>query len=230
MFLNGIFKNLIYTFLGEIIAVCIAGRLELNDAAYLVYLRAKALEKCKGKGSMMAVDAQFLPDVDRFGLSVAAINGPKQVVVSGPVKQIEKAKTEATKCKLSTKIISGEYAFHSKLVKDKHLKQLQHFNWSHVQNQPQNEMKVISNVNAEPLIDFNRHYVKKQATSTVQFWKSIENLLTEGEITVLEVGPGRVLSSLIQKILNEHSLRYLVLNTIQKDQENELDTLKCKSL
>jgi malonyl CoA-acyl carrier protein transacylase len=64
----------------------------------------------------------------------------------------------------------------------------------------------------------------------VQFWKSIENLLAEGEITVLEVGPGRILSSLTQKILNERSLRYLVLNTIQKDQDNELDTVKCKSM
>jgi trans-AT polyketide synthase/acyltransferase/oxidoreductase domain-containing protein len=178
----------------------------------------------------MAVDSQFSTDVDQFDLSIAAINGPKQLVISGSTKQIEKAKVEAMRRKLSTKIISEEYAFHSKLVKEKHLKQLQHFNWSKVQNQPQNEMKIISNVSAEPLVEFNRQYVKEQATSTVQFWKSIENLLAEGEITVLEVGPGRILSSLTQKILNERSLRYLVLNTIQKDQDNELDTVKCKSM
>lgn len=178
---------------------------------------------------MMAVDSQFLPDAEQFNLSIAAINGPKQVVVSGPTKQIEKAKAEAVKRKLSTKILSDKYAFHSKLVKDKHLKELQQFDWSCVQSQ-QNETKLISNLTAEPMVDFNCQYIKEQATSTVQFWKSIENLLAEGEVTVLEVGPGRILSSLTQKILNERSLRYLVLNTIQKDQENELDTLKCKRL
>jgi acyl transferase domain-containing protein len=45
-------------------------------------------------------------------------------------------------------------------------------------------------------------------------------------VTFLEVGAGRVLSSLTQKILNHRSLRYLVLNTIQKDHPNELDSLK----
>lgn len=215
--------------LGEIVALCIAGYLEPKAASHLVYMRATALEKCRGKGAMMAVDSQFKSELRRFDLSVAAINGPRQIVVSGATKQIEKARMAAIKHGLSTKLISDEYAFHSKLVKDKYLRHLRNFNWSEIHQPSQNEMKVISNLNGEPLnTEFNYHYVKLQMTSTVQFWKSIENLLKEGEFTVLEVGPGRILSSLTQKILNERALRYLVLNTIQKDQSNELDTLKCR--
>lgn len=144
------------------IAVCIAGFLELKSATFLVCLRAKALEKCRGKGSMMAVNAEFLSRVEEFGLSVAAINGPRQIVVSGPNKNIEKAKNAAVKQKLSTKIISDQYAFHSKLIKDKHLKLLHNFNWMKVKNEPLNDMKVISNLNAETLTNFDRHYVKLQ--------------------------------------------------------------------
>jgi malonyl CoA-acyl carrier protein transacylase len=211
--------------LGELIAVCIAGYLELKDAIHLVYLRAKALARCKGKGAMMAVSFEFSSRVDEFALSVAAINGPKQIVVSGITKNIEKAKNSATKQALSTKMISTEYAFHSKLIKEKYLKDLNAFDWSKVHKA---HINVISNVTAEPIVTFDRHYVKLHATSTVQFWKSIENLLKEGEITILEVGPGKIMSSLVQKILNEHSLRYLVLNTIEKDQPNELDSIKCE--
>jgi malonyl CoA-acyl carrier protein transacylase len=159
--------------LGELVALCISGVLELKDAAHLVFLRARALEKCKGKGQMIAVDHAFLENAQEFNLNVAAINGPKQIVLSGPTKQIEKAKKAAAKRNMPTKLISDEYAFHSKLIKDDHLKRLHAFSWSKVNNNSEN-IKVVSNVDGEVLNEFNRHYAKQHAKSTVQFWKSIE--------------------------------------------------------
>ncbi|QCX74521.1 Erythronolide synthase, modules 3 and 4 [Streptomyces sp. YIM 121038] len=73
---------------GEIAAACVAGALTLKDAARVVALRSKALRALTGRGGMLyiplppeRVEARLAPWTDR--LSVAAVNGPTTVTVSG---------------------------------------------------------------------------------------------------------------------------------------------------
>jgi acyl transferase domain-containing protein len=73
---------------GEIAAACVAGALSLDDAAKVVALRSRALGVLSGRGAMMSIalpeqEARSL--LERWGdsLSLAAVNGPRSVVVSG---------------------------------------------------------------------------------------------------------------------------------------------------
>ncbi|MGK4598620.1 acyltransferase domain-containing protein, partial [Amycolatopsis sp. w19] len=76
---------------GEIAAACVAGALSLDDAARVVCLRSKAILALSGLGGMVSVAAsedrvrELLPD----GVSVAAVNGPASVVVSGDVAGLD---------------------------------------------------------------------------------------------------------------------------------------------
>src|SRR4051812_13037227 len=73
---------------GEVAAAYVAGALTLDDAALIVCARAKAWLSLKGKGQMLAVSLpadevhrRLAPWGER--LSVAAVNGPTSVTVSG---------------------------------------------------------------------------------------------------------------------------------------------------
>ena len=80
--------------MGEIAAACVAGGLSLEDAARLVVLRNKALLTLIGRGGMASIGAgvqQVTGWLEPWGerLSVAAVNGPSAVVVSGEVDALE---------------------------------------------------------------------------------------------------------------------------------------------
>ncbi|QWF85158.1 D-alanine--poly(phosphoribitol) ligase subunit 1 [Amycolatopsis sp. CA-230715] len=73
---------------GEIAAACVAGALSLADGARISALRSRALLALAGRGGMLSIVAseswvreQVEPFVGR--LSIAAVNGPNTVVVSG---------------------------------------------------------------------------------------------------------------------------------------------------
>ncbi|MFG2833288.1 SDR family NAD(P)-dependent oxidoreductase, partial [Streptomyces sp. NPDC048434] len=73
---------------GEIAAACVAGGLSLEDGARVVALRSRALAGLAGTGGMVSVPAgleEVREWISRWGqdLSVAAVNGPRQVVVAG---------------------------------------------------------------------------------------------------------------------------------------------------
>ncbi|WP_262982601.1 type I polyketide synthase [Rhodococcus sp. MTM3W5.2] len=74
---------------GEIAAAHVAGALSLDDAAQIVIFRSRALTDLAGHGAMLSivdtlerVNALIEPFSDR--VSVASVNGPRSVVISGP--------------------------------------------------------------------------------------------------------------------------------------------------
>ncbi|MCD9595346.1 acyltransferase domain-containing protein, partial [Streptomyces sp. 8ZJF_21] len=79
---------------GEIAAACVAGALSLEDGARVVALRSKALRALSGRGGMVSVSlpvGEVRERLVRWGerLSVAAVNGPSAVVVSGDADALE---------------------------------------------------------------------------------------------------------------------------------------------
>ncbi|RKT53860.1 type I polyketide synthase [Saccharothrix australiensis] len=103
---------------GEIAAACVAGALTLEDAARVVALRSAAIGALAGRGGMMSVP---LPADDVHAhlagwdgrVSLAAVNGPASVVVSGEPGALDELRDRLAADGVEAKRIAVDYASHS---------------------------------------------------------------------------------------------------------------------
>lgn len=138
-----------------------------------------------------------------YDIDVANENTPRQIVISGPKKEIEKARTvfENTKDVKLFHPLNVSGAFHSRYMKQakQEFKQfIDSFQFAPL------TIPVISNVYAEPYHqDRLKETLSEQMDSTVKWTDSIRFLMGRGEMEFEEIGPGTVLTGLIHRIKNE---------------------------
>ncbi|MFC3964146.1 type I polyketide synthase [Nocardia jiangsuensis] len=97
---------------GEIAAAVVAGALSLEDGARVVALRSAALRSLSGSGTMLSVGA---PVEERPGISIAAVNGPDSVVLSGTTEALREFAAELD-ADVRTRWLPVDYASHSPAV------------------------------------------------------------------------------------------------------------------
>ncbi len=97
---------------GEFVAACLAGVLSLEDALELIAVRGRLMQAMPA-GSMVAVPV----GIDEFKifepLSIAAINAPRQVVVSGPTDAVTAFEQDLDSRGVSAQRLRTSHAFHS---------------------------------------------------------------------------------------------------------------------
>ncbi len=101
---------------GEIAAATATGALSISDAARVVALRSRAIAGIAGSGGMMSVAAaQDKVEAALAGrpITVAAVNGPESVVVSGAQDALAELRDELVGAGIRAKIIPVDYASHS---------------------------------------------------------------------------------------------------------------------
>ncbi len=105
---------------GEIAAAFVAGGLSLEDAARLVVLRSRALVGLMGRGGMVsiALGMEALEEwLERWdAVSVAAMNGPSSVVVSGEREALDGLLAELVDGGMRAREIPVGYASHSSQI------------------------------------------------------------------------------------------------------------------
>jgi [acyl-carrier-protein] S-malonyltransferase len=197
--------------LGEYTALVAAGTFTFEEGVFAVRKRGEFMESAvpNGEGSMTAVlglDRNKLSavtnEVSESGhpVSLANLNCPGQIVISGSRKGVEiaglKAKEAGAKRALPLDV-SGP--FHSSLMKpaaDQLREVLDGINMKDA------AIQVVVNVTAEPISSASEIKEKliEQLYSPVLWEDSVQKMIDLGVDTFIEIGPGKVLSGLIKKI------------------------------
>ncbi|MET9606153.1 SDR family NAD(P)-dependent oxidoreductase [Streptomyces sp. NPDC006512] len=189
--------------IGELAAAHVSGVLTLPDAAALVAARGRLMQALPAGGAMIAVEAtedEVTPLLtDR--VSVAAVNGPRSVVVSGDADAAEHI-AEALRARgRRTKRLPVSHAFHSPLM-DGMLDAFREAAEAVSYAPP--VIPIVSNltgasVTAEEICTAD--YWVRHVREAVRFHDGIRGLAALGVTTFVEVGPGGVLTALAQDCL-----------------------------
>ncbi|AQR76918.1 hybrid non-ribosomal peptide synthetase/type I polyketide synthase [Paenibacillus larvae] len=186
--------------LGEYVAACISGVLSLEDALRLVTARGKWIQEMR-TGSMLSVplSKEEVEPLLNENISIAAVNAPAQCVISGDELLIDQLEKQLTDQGHTVKRLRTSHAFHSKLM-DPVLERFKAEMQKIRLNPPQ--IPYISNVTgtwitAEEATDPN--YWVKHLRETVYFDQGICELLDLQEAIFIETGPGRTLTSWVNR-------------------------------
>ena len=196
--------------LGEYCAMYASGVMNLETTLKAIQKRADLMSETKG-GAMAAIlnapdgsVEKALEEASSAGyVDVANYNSPVQVVITGDEAAVSKAGellSAAGARRVVPLAVSG--AFHSKYMEGAGEKFKEFVSELEINNA---QIPVFTNVDAQATIlsaEF-KNKMPRQIYSSVQWTKTIQNMIKDGVETFIEIGPGKVLSGLVKKISPE---------------------------
>jgi [acyl-carrier-protein] S-malonyltransferase len=194
--------------LGEFSALVATGYLSFEDGLKLVSKRAIAMQKaCEQNPSTMAAVLGLENEVvERICAEIEEVvvpanyNCPGQLVISGSNEGIDiacKKLTEAGARRALKLPVGG--AFHSPLMEPARAELEQAIDST---NFSAGGCPIYQNVTAKPITNPKeiKENLKKQLTAPVLWTQTMQQMIADGLTSVTEVGPGRVLQGLFNKV------------------------------
>lgn len=194
--------------LGEYSALFAAGAFDFETGLKIVKKRGELMSAATG-GGMAAVIGLTEAEIRRIiadnqlnAIDVANLNTPKQIVISAPKAEIEKAQPifeAAGATRYVVLNVSG--AFHSRYMEDARIefeRYLDQFTFSQL------NIPVISNVTARPyqVSELKKNMIL-QVTHSVKWDETIRYLMGKGIADIFQIGPGNILTGMVNTIKRE---------------------------
>jgi [acyl-carrier-protein] S-malonyltransferase len=208
--------------LGEYSALVASGSLLFAEAVRLVHLRGRFMQEAVpvGVGAMAAVlgldqtqvELACVEAIDAGVVQPANYNCPGQIVISGHADAVRKAMARCLE-KGAMKVIELQVSapFHSALMgpaAERLQPELSKVAFADM------KIPVISNVEAKPFGSKVRvpQLLVEQVTAPVRWQESMETVLKMGVDAMVEVGPGKVLATLMRRI--DRKIKVVELNDL----------------
>ncbi|MGD2086179.1 MAG: beta-ketoacyl synthase N-terminal-like domain-containing protein [Candidatus Aminicenantes bacterium] len=206
---------------GEVTAAYVSGALNLEDALKVSYHRSRLQQKTAGKGKMLATTlsrgtAQTYLKGFADKISIAAINSPQSVTLSGNGPALEKIATKLEEKNIFNRFTKVDIAYHSYQMdplKDELIRELAAI-------QPTvPRIPLYSTVTGKKVkrAAWGSAYWWKNVRQNVLFLNAIENMSVDGYSTFLEIGPHPVLSAYINETLSNRQVRGNILSSQHRE-------------
>ena len=192
--------------LGEFSALVPAGALDFEGGLRLVQERGRLMQQAAeaSPGAMAALiglDEEAVRAIcQETGAELCNLNAPVQIIIGGSEQAIGAALPLALERGAQRGVrlkVSG--AFHTSLILSAREGMARAVAQAPLRDP---RVPIIANTSAEPLTtaDQLRDELVQQMASPVQWQRSVETLRAQGVGTVIEFGPGRVLTGLVRRI------------------------------
>jgi len=209
--------------IGEYVAACLAGVFSLEAALTLVTKRGRLMQSMPG-GAMLSLPLSEKDVLPLLGeeISLSAINGPALCVVSGTYASIERLEKQLADKGIETRRLKTSHAFHSPMmdpILESFIEEVKR-----VQLHPP-QIPYLSNVTGTWITEedaTSAEYWARHLRQPVRFTDGVQKLLAEPEQILLEVGPGKTLSSLARRVRGQTPGR-IILSSLRHPQEQADD-------
>jgi [acyl-carrier-protein] S-malonyltransferase len=211
--------------LGEYSALCAAGVVSPRDALQLVQRRGELMhrEATRHQGAMHAVIGLTIAEVQKLvaqgaaagPVSVANHNTESQIVITGAPQAVQKVSALAAARGAKAVALKVSGAWHSELIRGAE-KDFADFLETIAFQPPRAE--VLFNVTAAPAQapQSIRQIMARQLCSPVKWFDIVRRLMAVEVTTFVEVGPGKVLTGLLKKILPaDYPQRFFNVNSLK---------------
>ncbi len=206
---------------GEIAAAVVAGVLSLQDGAQVVTLRSQAIARTlAGHGSMTALGmslAEAETHLDRYAgqVSVAAVNGPRAIVISGEPDAVQQFAADVALDGIRSRAVAVDYASHSaqvELLEDELSAVL-----AGVRPQP-TQVPFYSTVTGrwEDGPDLDASYWYRNLRQTVGFEPAVRALLAERHHAFVEVSSHPVLTGCIHEVADAAETTAVAVGSLRR--------------
>ncbi|ONI89356.1 hypothetical protein ALI144C_05290 [Actinosynnema sp. ALI-1.44] len=190
--------------LGELVAACVAGVLDLRDALRLAARRGQLMQDLGDGGAMASVFASaesVRAVLEPWGgeVSIAAVNGPESVVVSGAEDAVAQVLAVLAEQGIRAKPVAVSRAFHSPRM-DPMLAAFE-AEASTVEYHAA-RIPLVSNVSGEVLLGENVYsaaYLREHARAPVAFHAGMTALYDAGHRVFVEIGPAPTLTGMAKR-------------------------------
>ena len=212
---------------GEYVAACVAGVFSLADGLKLIAARGRLMQALAPGGAMAAVLAgpqQVGEAIAGWGnrISIAALNGPRNTVISGDGQAIEAALARLSADGIESQRLEVSHAFHSARM-EAMLDEFERVAGSISYQRP--KLAWASNVTgriADGEEVCSAAYWRRQIREPVRFAEGIQSLAEQGYKTFVEVGPHPVLIGMGRQCVEDTGVTWVATLRRNREQWDEL--------
>ncbi len=192
--------------LGEYVALVAADTLPFSEALPLVRERGQLMQNANsiqpgGMAAIIGLDESTTEEIcQQTGMQISNINSREQIVISGPKVNIANA-LDLARARGAKKVVPLPVgsAFHSNLMEPTVERMTSAIDQVSLSDA---SVPIVANSSAKPVVAAGdiREELVWQLCHCVHWLGSVEYMIGAGVTTFVEIGPGKILSSLVRRI------------------------------
>ncbi|CDR16960.1 type I polyketide synthase [Streptomyces iranensis] len=205
---------------GEIAAAVVAGVLTLADGAHIAGLRSRLIAGLTERGGMGWIGLPVAQVQERLadysGLGVAAVNGPRSVVISGPADELQSICAALAAEEVPVRKLLVDYASHSHGVEELQAELIDALAGV---APSEAEVPFYSTVTGERVdgVELNADYWYRNLRETVRFSAAVEALLDDEHSCFVELSAHPALVDAVEAVAQARSADVTALWSLRRD-------------